>query len=344
MTLLDSNVCPKLEEDAPVLETTSTQNHPLRRTHRRSSAVSLDWSLTQLLDNTVSTTKQDTLLMDAGTVRSVSDTFDPKESADFDKSQNGVDCPSVLSDKKDSLKKCRRFHGHLWTESISSLAHLYLRGLCKKKSSKNHGPIESNAGNCTQLLSSCTTSWEPLIDLDAALLTETSDPVSFGGSKRHRRSRSMSTVLSSYTCSLGNPYNKSYQRRGYPLKRKMSVIIEDTDIVLNQPLSSQKNVTSTAQVDEVEVEQLVQEGTASNVDSVGLHKENVKSNDSESIPDQGNLHKGDSMNAPCLGDTGDVEGKFGNAARNDEQNSIKNTKIKSRLRYMFRGFLGRKSS
>ncbi|KAG4306024.1 hypothetical protein PORY_000012 [Pneumocystis oryctolagi] len=314
-----------------------SQSTPHRRTHRRSPAVSLDWSLSQLTGILDKTSRPGPPVKPE--VHCIENDVLKKEEPDNNKKQDIVQYSAVFIDKSPS-KKYSRHSGRFLAESFSSFAHLYFGGLYRKKSSKGHVSVTPTVNQHVSSLASCSAVQEPLIDLDAALITKTNDSATSGTSRRHRRACSMSTVFSSCTCVSGNSFRKSCSCRGYPLKRRMSVIIEDTDAASSQVPSSPKDNPQGASVDEEDV-QSIEKDKSSNIDKCVLQKENINLNDSECVSEKDNGFQSDTANALLLEGSKNVTGQ--DNIQKDQQNSVKNTKTKSRWRHLLKGLFVRKS-
>lgn len=206
--------------------TLTTKKYSCKRKHRRSAAVSLDWSFTQLLNKTDNLKHMDS--------SSDATTYNIQEPV---KNQE-ITGHSDTTNTDDSVKKRSKFRMWLWVEAISSLAHLYFGNSDKKKSSIVSGPSTMNKNDIVSSPPSCSMILEPLIDLDSALLTKTNDQNAFGSSKRHLRTRSASTAFPLHLCMSDSSFQKPYYRHGYAFRQKMSVIIEDSDTISTSPLSS----------------------------------------------------------------------------------------------------------
>ncbi|CCJ30270.1 unnamed protein product [Pneumocystis jirovecii] len=343
MSQLDSEASSVPADDSSVPDSSLVaQNIPRRRTHRRSSAVSLDWSSIGLASDLNGAPQTDPLV-NTGDVCSVSDSLG-KQGLGNDKEKDNESHSAVFLNSKNSTKKHPKFHSRFLVESISSLAHLYFGGLCKKKASKSTVPVAPTTKEYAPLQASCSMAWEPLIDLDAAILTEKSDSTVFGTPRWHRRARSVSSVFSSYTRASGNSLHSSCYRHGYPLKRKMSVIIEDTDMTLTQIPSSSRSVSSGILESKRTILRSIGDSTTTDNDLSVSQKANITSDNS--VPDlvQGDLPQGDMSDAFLfIGDSNTLKPPD-NITGNDEQSFVKNTKMKSRWRQLLKRLLTRKNS
>lgn len=326
-------------DDSAVESTLAVQNNCQKRTHRRSAAVSLDWGFKRVLNNKEVTDQAISPLFNESTCHPADHIVEQK------KQNNEKDCSLVLPDTKSSTKKRTGFHGWFFAESISSLAHLYFGGFHKKKTSTNTGPVVLNVEETMPSSSLCTVTFQPLIDLDAALLTKPADPTVFSGSEKHRRSRSASTILSSNSLASGSTYQNSCYKRGYSLKRKMSVIVEDADVMPAVSFSlPQCNNSSNVTDIEILAGQSTKEASGNETDEIVSKKENTKLDESKDPLKQSNLSTDDVddiLFSTCIEDAAkynqDVE-------KMNKQNDLKNIKIKRRWRHVLKGFLTRKSS
>ncbi|KAG5519271.1 hypothetical protein PMAC_001896 [Pneumocystis sp. 'macacae'] len=343
----DFKTCSASVDDSSVLDSNLVaQNIPRRRTHRRSSAVSLDWTSIVLFSDSDSASKVDSLV-NVGKAPSMNDTLS-RQGSENDKDHDDVSCSTVVLARKNSTKKRLKFHSRFLAQSISSLAHLYFGGSSKKRAPKTPVPSTSGVTEYVPLQASCSMSWEPLIDLDAAILTETSDSKGFGRPKWHRRAHSVSTVLSSYTRTSGDSLHSPFYRYGYPLKRKMSVIIEDTDMTSTQIPSSSRCVSSGILEEKRGVIRSI--GDAITVDndlSVSQKGDTGSSNlERELVQDdlaQDDLPQEDMSDAFLFIDNDNIL-RPTNSISGNEHSFVKNAKMKPRWRHLLKGLLTRKNS
>ncbi|EMR08304.1 hypothetical protein PNEG_03147 [Pneumocystis murina B123] len=267
-----------------------------KRTHRRSGAVSLDLGFKGIFSNSKDLGKASSSTLDEAI-------HDPGSCTVKQKKQDNTEELLVLPNARTSKKRIG-FHGWFWAESILSLAYLYFGGSHKKKVSESSGPVVLNVEEHAPPSSICKVTLQPLIDLDAALLTKPNSSL-FTASEKFQRPRS-ATVSSPYFSESGSTYHSSY-RNGYTLKRKMSVIIEDADMISTSLLPSSERVSNTLQNVQTATEQSMQvvptDGKEANVfekEDIGLNSSKNVLNDDKSIVDIYDFfpvsHVGDTIN------------------------------------------------
>ncbi|KTW27795.1 hypothetical protein T552_02234 [Pneumocystis carinii B80] len=309
-----------------------------KRTHRRSGAVSLDLGFKRTFDNSKdlgqpSSSKGDEV------------THDP-ESRTVEQKGNDTEQLLDLPNTETSTKRRNGFHGWFWAESILSLVYLYFGGSHKKKVPANSVPVVLNMEEHRPPPSSiCTVTLQPLIDLDAALLTKPPNSSMFPGSENHQRSRSV-TVSSPYFSGSSSTYHSSY-KNGYSLRRKMSVIIEDADTISTSLLPSSDGVSDNLQNPQTAEEQSSKVDLTDGKEEIDqkvdfFKKDDILLDNSEKFLKDDQL-MADLYNSFPVSCTKDTINHDNTAIKMNQQSIPKNTKGKRKWRRVLGKFMKQKN-
>lgn len=304
-----------------------------KRTHRRSAAVSLDLDFKRTFSNSRDLGKT----LSSSAVDQVID--NPESRTAKQKKKDNKEELLVLPNSKTSTKKRTGFHGWFWAESILSLAYLYFGGSHKKKVSTSSVPVVLNVEEHPPPSSICTVTLQPLIDLDAALLTKPSNSSLFTASEKSQRPRRV-TVSSPYLSELRSTCHSSY-KNGYSLKRKMSVIIEDADVISTSLQPSSEGVSDTLENVQIPTEQSMQVVPIDGEEAV-FAQEEIEPNRSENVlnDDQPIVDVYDFFPEAHAGDTIDHDNTLIGI---DEQGTSKSIEGKRKWRRILGKFLKKKS-